>query len=123
MTRLPFRTRYEWQKEPFELFFPDSLRKLKYQGNLNPWTGHCYVACEVLFHLDRGRYKPHFIRHEGEPHWFLKDKFKGEIIDPTYKQFKTSVPYEKGIGKGFLTKRPSARAKSVLSRILIFKTK
>jgi hypothetical protein len=123
MTLKPFRIRYDWQKEPFETFFPDSLRKPQYRGNSNPWAGHCYVACEVLFHINAGRYKAYFIKHEGEPHWFLKDKYDGEIIDPTYKQFKTPVPYEKGIGKGFLTKRPSARAKVVLNSIAIFNTK
>ena len=114
------RKRYIWQNMPFEYFFTDALRKPKYQGNPNPYVGHCYVACEVLFHLDPGRYRPCYIFHENEPHWFLKDKYKGEIIDPTYKQFKTPVPYDKGVGKGFLTKRQSKRARQVIESLKLY---
>lgn len=57
-----------------------------------------------------------FVRHEGKPHWFLKDK-DGTIIDLTAAQFKSTVPYHKAIGKGFLTNKPSKRAQIVIQRV------
>lgn len=98
-------------------FLTDDLRQPKYRSNPNPLAGHCYVACEVLYHLYPGRYKPHFIRHEGEPHWFLREVVSGKVVDPTGNQFKTPVPYDKGIGKGFLTKLPSKRAQRVIEKV------
>lgn len=98
-------------------FFSDDLRKKKYRGNSNVLAGHCYVACEVFFHLNPGKYHSFFIRHEGEPHWFLKNKINGRIFDPTVSQFKTKPQYKSGIRKGFLTKVPSKRAQIVLDKI------
>lgn len=83
-------------------------------------TGHCYVAVEALYHLEGGpssQLKPHTIRHEGEPHWFLRDG-AGKVRDPTASQFKTPVPYDRGRGCGFLTgDKPSARAREVMRRV------
>lgn len=91
----------------------DDLRKTKYRGNPNPIVGHCYVATEVEFHLRGGKTK--FIRHEGEPHWFiLRD---GRVIDHTASQFQTPVPYHRARGIGLLTKAPSKRAQLVLDRL------
>lgn len=98
-------------------FLVDSLRHKKYRGNPNPLAGHCYVASEVLFHAYPGRFKPMFVRHEGEPHWYLKDKLSGEIVDPTVSQFKSPPDYSLGKGKGFLTSRPSKRAQIVLNQL------
>jgi hypothetical protein len=88
-------------------------------------TGHCYVATEALFHLFGGygqtKYKPMYIRHEGEPHWFLLSLADGRVIDATKEQFSTPVPYESGIGKGFLTRQPSARARAVIRRVRAFR--
>lgn len=98
----------------------DDLRKSKYRGLENPYAGHCYVASEALYHLLGGKdagYKPMFIKHEGEPHWFLSGP-NGEIIDATAEQFSTPVPYEKAIGKGFLTSKPSARAQEVIDSVV-----
>jgi hypothetical protein len=82
-------------------------------------TGHCYVACEAIYHLlggKEGGLRPMFIYHEGSPHWYL---MRGdEVIDPTASQFRSSVPYEFGKGKGFLTKKPSRRAAVVIDRAL-----
>ena len=64
-------------------------------------------------------WKPMFIRHEGEPHWFLMNEYAGEILDPTAAQFRTPVPYEKAKGKGFLTRTPSKRAQIVIERARI----
>lgn len=97
----------------------DDLRKPKYRGNPNPYAGHCYVATEALYYLLGGEeegWHPMFIKHEEEPHWFLQND-DGTIIDPTAEQFETPVPYEKAVGKGFLTNYPSARAQQVIDGI------
>jgi len=94
---------------------PDLL-KPEYRGLDHPLAGHCYVASETLFHLSDRTLYPHFIRHEGSPHWFLKDE-RGRVYDLTAEQFSTPVPYEQGVRKGFLTKRPSARARIVIQRV------
>ena len=68
-------------------------RKLQDEG-AHKYTGHCYVASEALFYIMGGKYRPYFIRHEGEPHWFLKHVDTGEIVDATADQFKTPIPYD-----------------------------
>lgn len=98
----------------------DDLRKPQYRGNQNCLAGHCYVASEALYHMlggQRSGWVPQTIQHEGGPHWYLKHKHSGAILDPTAKQFNTPVPYEKGRGCGFLTKQPSKRTQVVLDRI------
>jgi hypothetical protein len=97
----------------------DDLRKAPYKGHCNPMTGHCYVASEALYHALGGKqagYKAYMIKHEGSPHWFLRNK-DGEVIDPTADQFKTPVPYDKARAIGFLTSVPSKRAREVLRRL------
>jgi hypothetical protein len=87
-------------------------------GGCDPMTGHCYVASEALFHLLGGKragWTPMFVRHEGEPHWFLRGP-KGQMVDITSSQFRTPVPYETAKAKGFLTLEPSARARAVIER-------
>jgi len=61
-------------------------------------------------------YKPMFIKHESEPHWWIQGP-NDEVIDITADQFLTPVPYEKGIGKGFLTKKPSKRTQKLLAKL------
>lgn len=76
-----------------------------------------FVASESCYYLFAKKlgFKPKFIRHEGQPHWFLaKDS---EVIDLTKSQFKTKVPYENGRGIGFLTNKPSKRTKILIDRI------
>jgi hypothetical protein len=92
----------------------DDLRRHPWKGSANPLAGHCYVASEVLFHLIP-ELKPMFIRHEGQPHWFLMDG--DQVVDPTASQFETPVPYSTAKGKGFLTKQPSRRARLVIEKI------
>jgi hypothetical protein len=85
----------------------------------HPLTGYCYVACEALYHALGGKaagYTPMCIQHEGGPHWWLRGP-SGEVVDPTAAQFSSPVPYERGVGKGFLTREPSARARVVLERM------
>ncbi len=88
------------------------------RGECDPVTGHCYVASEAAFHMLGGKasgYRPMFIRHEGSPHWFLRGP-EGEVVDITAAQFEEPVPYGEGVGKGFLTREPSRRARVVIER-------
>lgn len=81
--------------------------------------GNCYVTCEALYHLLGGkesRWKPMYVKHEGDTHWFLARY--GLILDPTVKQFKTKPDYSKAKGCGFLTKKPSKRAKLLMQQML-----
>jgi hypothetical protein len=97
----------------------EELRKKAYRNNPNPMAGHCYVASETIYHKLGGKeagWTPQTIRHEGGPHWFLKNT-DGTIIDPTADQFVTPVPYEEGKGCGFLTRRPSKRSQQIIERV------
>jgi hypothetical protein len=97
----------------------DDLRKAQYRGDANPVTGHCYVASEVLLCMLRNfNYvaKPMFIRHEGEPHWYLEVEGVG-VVDPTVGQFSLTPNYADGRGKGFLTSSLSKRALTLVKRM------
>lgn len=100
-----------------EKYLINDLRKPHYRTKTNPLAGHCYVACEVLFHLYLGKYKSYHIKHENESHWFLREIKTNKVVDPTVSQFKTVPRYSDGVGKGFLTKQPSKRAQIVLRNI------
>jgi len=81
--------------------------------------GHCYVAAETAFYLLGGKkegWTPQFVRVQGYAHWYLKH-ISGFIYDPTAAQFKVSVPYHKGRGNGFLTKKPSKRGLQLIRQI------
>lgn len=98
----------------------DDLRRKPYKGNKNTLVGHCYVASEAFFHIMGGSdagWVPMYIRHEDAPHWFVWNKNTLDIVDITASQFKTLVPYELAIGKGFLTRQPSRRAQILIGRI------
>jgi hypothetical protein len=97
---------------------PDLLKD-EYRDNPRPYAGHCYVASEVYYHLRGGKeagLKAVGLEHEGAQHWWLEDNL-GNVIDLTSEQFATSVPYERGRGRGFLTKQPSKRAQTVIDRL------
>ena len=82
--------------------------------------GNCYVTCEALYHLIGGKkqgWTPMNMRHEGDSHWYLRHS-SGLILDPTVKQFKSRPNYSLGRGKGFLTKRPSKRAKVLMAQLM-----
>jgi len=84
----------------------------------DPMTGHCYVASEAAYHMLGGKaagWTPMFVQHEGSPHWYLRGP-KGEVLDITSSQFRSPVPYAKATAKGFLTREPSARARTVIER-------
>jgi len=78
--------------------------------------GHCYAACEALWHLTGKKLKPKMMRLSADvTHWWLES---GDMIfDPTWDQFKKAVPYEKGRGCGFLTEKPSRRAAEIIRRV------
>jgi hypothetical protein len=85
--------------------------------------GPCYPASEALYTLLGGKragLTPMRIRHEGVPHWYLRwETVAGTFyIDPTSSQFKSPVPYESGVGCGFLTKGPSKRAVAIIEGAL-----
>jgi hypothetical protein len=42
----------------------------------------------------------------------------GGVLDATASQFDSVVPYDRGVRKAFLTKAPSKRAITVISRVL-----
>jgi len=97
----------------------DALRSKRYRGNPNRLAGHCYVASEAAYHALGGKragWTPQFIRHEGEPHWFLKH-VSGTVLDITRSQFRTMPRYCEARGKGFLTAAPSKRARVVLDSL------
>ena len=83
--------------------------------------GNCYVACEALYHLLGGKesgYKPMWVKHCGDTHWFLKHS-SGLILDPTRLQFHDNLPhYDRARACGFLTKSPSFKAKELMYAIL-----
>jgi hypothetical protein len=91
--------------------------------------GNCYVTCEALYHLlndaikrnggPRRFWKPETVRHEGDVHWYLvAPLLNNMVLDPTASQFKTPVPYHKGRGRGFLTKKPSKRARALMKTLV-----
>ena len=97
----------------------DDLRKPQYRGMKPASAGHCYVACEALYHL-RARevgYRPAVMRVASGTHWFLIDAY-GHVIDPTADQFEGPVDYTTGRRCGFLTKGPSKRALILIGRIM-----
>lgn len=87
--------------------------------------GNCYVASEALYHLLGGKragWTPMRVRVTcKETHWFLKHR-SGLILDPTRRQFLprklTAYTYSLAVGSGFLTKRPSRRARALMERIV-----
>ena len=90
--------------------------------------GNCYVTCEALWHLlggPKSGWKPMYVKHEGDTHWFLKHLACGgcpeAILDPTISQFKSKPDYTSARGCGFLTSKPSKRAKKMM-RIMVWQT-
>lgn len=84
--------------------------------------GNCYVASEALFHLLGGKaagWTPMSVRTPGDVHWFLRHA-DGRILDPTAAQFagKPKPDYAAARGRGFLTRKPSKRARALMDRIV-----
>lgn len=89
-------------------------------------TGYCYIASEVVYHALGGSLAgltPVSLRHEGRSHWYLRTS-EGEYVDVTAGQFETPVPWEKGVGRGFLTSSPSKNARELARKAgIILETK
>lgn len=110
------------EDEVWQNLTPDLL-KGRWKHQEHPLDGHCYIATEALYHLLNGeRYQPYFASYLDKvgkaTHWWLVDKKTGEIFDPTKEQYlPQQPPYNIGRRGGFLTKKPSKRCKTLLSRI------
>jgi hypothetical protein len=106
---------------------PDLLKpkyRKRVESGCDVRTGHCYAASEAFYHLVGGRdagYKPMFVVHENEPHWWVQGPDR-KVWDLTAEQFEKPVPYERGKGKGFLTRDPSKRAAEIIRRVTKGKT-
>jgi 3'-phosphoadenosine 5'-phosphosulfate sulfotransferase (PAPS reductase)/FAD synthetase len=85
-----------------------------HQGRI---AGNCYVAAEAVYHLipDQGRWTPHNLKHKGESHWFLR-RDDGVILDPTGDRMKGQIDYPSSVGRGFLTTKPSRRARKIIAK-------
>lgn len=97
------------------------LDKKNKEINCHPTFGHCYVATEAAFHLLGGKRKGwrsfYLDCGNDESHWFLKHQ-SGFIFDVTAKQFNNvPIEYTKARGMGFLTKKPSKRARKLIYKI------
>jgi hypothetical protein len=105
--------------EQIRQFLTDELRRPQYQGDPNPVRGHCYVASEAIFHLSGGKaagFQVYRVHHENDTHWFLRDPV-GNVVDPTWDQFSSPVPYGNATRTGFLTRQPSRRAQVLMHRV------
>ena len=94
-------------------------------GKTLVWRGNCYVASEALYHILGGRragWKAMRFPITGpdkkiDTHWFLQHK-SGIILDPSRKQFgRRSPDYTLARGTGFLTRKPSKRAKALMKTL------
>lgn len=97
----------------------DDLRKSRWRGDPNPYAGHCYVVSESVYHMIGKVWIPASLRIDDEiVHWFLRDRLdQAHVLDLTAKQFSEPPDYSCGRNRGFLTKKPSARSKMMMSRI------
>lgn len=87
--------------------------------------GNCYYTSEALYHILGGKkagWKPMRIPSKVKGrigHWFIMHK-SGLIIDASVRQFRSRPRYSKGIGCGFLTKKPSKHARDLIDRLTYF---
>lgn len=104
-------------------FAKPSNRKHRPADAVPSW-GCCYVACEALWHLgarDEGYVPAYLMLNIQESalfasHWILIRE-DGRVIDPTVDQFTTPPDYTRPRRCGFLTKRPSYRAKKLIDLV------
>lgn len=82
------------------------------------------MAAEALYHILGGKaagWTPMVIPKNrgsvGDSHWFLRHS-SGMRLDPSRLQFKGCAPcYGLARGSGFLTKRPSRRARALMRQL------
>lgn len=98
--------------------------------NATPSWGCCYVATEALYHLwgkENGftpMCVPYVIEaHAYGTHWFLEQRTTGLQVDITADQFdpkvaRTVPDYKSAKAKGFMTKKPSKRARQIIDAVL-----
>ena len=100
----------------------EDLRRKPYKDHPNLMVGHCYHASEALYHLLGGAEAGWAAvrgAHSGIVHWWIQNTKTAERLDPTADQFDFTWPYECGqLRRGFLTQRPSQRAREVLQRLV-----
>jgi hypothetical protein len=86
----------------------------------HPLKGYCYVASEALYHLAGGAAAGLSIYRcalrAGGTHWWLADS-QGRIVDPTAEQFTEPPPYPTGTRTHFLSKKPSNRTLTLITRV------
>lgn len=85
--------------------------------------GNCYAASEALYHILGGKkagWTPQVMRLKGgDTHWFLRHK-SGMVLDPSQLQFEKPLDpmnYLMAKGCGFLTKKPSKRARALMEKL------
>ena len=93
--------------------------------------GNCYVASEALYHIlggPKGDWQPKRLKIGSETHWFLQHRYLRIRIDASRLQFSVKErrkletyfgegSYDSAKGSGFLTKRPSKRAKKLIKEL------
>lgn len=92
-----------------------------HRGKESCLAGECYIAIEAIYHMLGGAHSgwtPHTVQHDGGPHWFLKHRHSGAIIDPTASQFETEIPHTLGVPRVLATLHPSKRAEILVHSIL-----
>lgn len=95
------------------------LRAPQWQDRPGRIEGQCYVASEAAWHIlggSKSNWSPMYLRHHGEPHWYLQDT-TGRIIDLVADKMKGKINYNKGRRSAFLTKKPSKRAVILMGRL------
>lgn len=87
--------------------------------------GNCYVTSEAVYHLwaRAAGFVPATVRWEGDVHWFLRRRTLAgtggfEVMDLTRAQFLSTPPYSTARGRGFMTAKPSKRARQLMSRLV-----
>ena len=85
------------------------------EGVPDSW-GCCYVACEVVRLLSSEDLRPATLRTGVGVHWFLVRQ-DGSVVDPTADQFAVTPDYRHGRRRGFLTLKPSKRARQLLEMV------
>jgi hypothetical protein len=114
-----------------ELVLSPSLLTPEWRKKIRPGDdflkGFCYVVTEAVWYLwgKRNGFKPRRVIFEGNAHWYLKDPYTEQILDPTASQFGgreayfcKDVPYANGKGAMFPSyPHKSNRCKELIRRI------
>lgn len=122
----PHKTIVRWMRAIQACLTDDLLspkERRRRRAGSHPHTGHCYVASEALHHLTGRSLKPCCGSYRGRTHWWLETRGKCRlpaIYDPTGDQFGDKQRlsfYLRGRGTGFLTWKPSRRARILIDRV------